>query len=189
MKIEDLIHFVAKAGDMGKYPASSAQSITAALKIANSQLQPGEELDTTAVEQHVDDLLARYVNTQAQAPRDTSLQSYRSRILRAVSDFGRYGARPIDMPSSSRRGSAKKRPAGSSQDDASGHRRKGRPASDGARRGSDQNTFPHELVTYAFPLRQDVQITISLPTDFREREVERVKAWVQTLALAEEKAN
>lgn len=198
MTIDEVADFAEKAGKIGKYPGSTAQSLKAAVRLLAALLSEGESRKASYVAEHIDDLIGRYVNTQASPPSSDTLGAYRSRTLRAIKDAQNFGT-AVQMPA--RRGMRPRKQAAAdaparkvTAPKSHGRTKKKGPEKRGLRPTPLSAPTPvvpqtvaaerdTELVEYSFPLRRGLLISIHLPADFSAKEAKRVVSWIGTLSL------
>jgi hypothetical protein len=131
-----------------------------------------KELSTLDVEAH----LTRFQNLRAKNYKPESLNVYKARFRRALSQFLDYTKDPAawkpggqDRPA--RQNGGRKRPAAEQHDFIDPRPEPGAPL------GTD------EYIVYPFPLREGRIVRLILPPDLKASEAKRLSAFVATLAV------
>jgi len=94
--IKELYEFIEVATRNRKYPASTAQGLRAAVKLFDSELNDDERDSIDKVKANLDQI---YQSVFAKNKNFTaaSLATYRSRLLKVINDYEKYGTDPTKM--------------------------------------------------------------------------------------------
>ena len=94
--IKDLYEFIEVATRNRKYPTSTAQGLRAAVKLFDSELNEDERGSLDKVKANLDQI---YQSVFAKNKNFTaaSLATYRSRLLKVINDYEKYGTDPTKM--------------------------------------------------------------------------------------------
>lgn len=94
--IKDLYEFIEVATRNRKYPTSTAQGLRAAVKLFDSELNDDERDSLDKVKTNLDQI---YQSVFAKNKNFTaaSLATYRSRLLKVINDYEKYGTDPTKM--------------------------------------------------------------------------------------------
>jgi hypothetical protein len=187
----DLVSFWEWAGNRGLLARPTALARRTAVKEVFSVTEPDgwESLDVTRID--VGDLLDRFETISSNSRKLTpqSLATYKSRFKSAVQDYLAYQSNPGGWRPQRRGG----RPTGPTNPvQGSGSKPTGRTAVAGGEPSSASASGPWALEgvweTYRFPIRRGLMATLSLPTDLRIAEVQRLAAFLETLVVEEDRA-
>ena len=177
-KFQELSEFVTRAEKNRKYPPGTAQSLRAALKLFESELNPDEQASVETVKKNFAQITQSVFKKNANHITASSLASYKSRVLKAIADFDRYND-PVKMNSwvpkviaRTIRPKTKKPTGASSSTDED-------PTQE--QEGSDDMGGGTEMHRIELSLRPDVKALIKVPHDLTEKEATRVKALIDSL--------
>src|SRR5579872_4746287 len=94
--IKELYEFIEVATRNRKYPTSTAQGLRAAVKLFDSELNDDERASLDKVKANLDQI---YQSVFAKNKNFTaaSLATYRSRLLKVINDYEKYGTDPTKM--------------------------------------------------------------------------------------------
>jgi hypothetical protein len=169
--------FIKRQRTIGKYKKNTALAREAACALIGSILEPGHD-SVGYVKDHLDDLVKRYGNLNPNASK-ASIDTYRSRVERAIEDFIGHKTDANWQPRSrARRGEASPSAATTPS---------GTPLAKTINEIADE-LFPKPAAANAlrhrFPLRPDFDVEVLLPRDFTSKEAKRVTGWISALASA-----
>ena len=98
-KVSDLHEFIERAVKSRKYPDPTARGLKAALKLFEGVLNDDEKDSLNLFKKNIEQIY-RDVSTQnGKAYNASSLAAYKSRVLKIISDFEKYGLDPTKMAS------------------------------------------------------------------------------------------
>lgn len=180
MPFAEVASFIGRQRSIGRYNKNTALAREAACARIATVLEP--EQDTVGyVKDHLSDLVRRYGNKNPKVGKG-SLETYRSRVEKAIEDFIGHKTDANWEP----------RTRGSRID----RRSKASPPPPTAVEAS-QPTNTDPVVTllgglpanatalrHRFPLRPDFDVEILLPRDFTAKEAKRLTTWISALANA-----
>jgi hypothetical protein len=188
-----MLKFLVTAGQKGWIKPNTASALKGACKRVLGVLDPGEKVDVAKID--VEAVLGRFANTNS-GVSSQSLRVYGSRIRSAIKTFTDAKANPTAWnPPSSRAGRSKTNAKAATE--KAGGAKKPAPKHEKPHESRGPETAPRDEVaealgrglSYPFPLRADVTITISdIPRDLRATEVDRIAQFLKALALGDQKA-
>lgn len=175
--LSDLTRFLSYVESKGLMKPATIRSWKAACNKVLGILEENERNDISNVE--LENIFTRFENKNSQDFTPTSLQTYKNRVKKALSEFFAYRNNPSTWkPSLSQRSvrQSKNKYLAENQNnpeievvDQNG--------SDSAAKGKYQ-----ELLTHKFPLRDGIIINISgVPMDLKALEAKRIGAFLSTL--------
>ena len=179
-ELTDFLGFLDKIKDRGEINPTTAQARKTACEAVVKMVGDEEPHQVEWVRDHLGDLMRRLVNKN---PRLTSssAQTYKSRIIGAISDFLAYQQDPVGWrPKSNRRTTQgdRKKSAEEKFTTKDNRVREDRLGSQGFDQSQDSN-----FTTYRFPLRPGHPIEIrNVTNDLKIEEVWRFACFVATLA-------
>ena len=133
-----------------------------------------ETLDVQTLD--VEKCVRRFNNLRSGAYKPRSLQDYGSRFRRAVASYLSYLEDPAGWRFVSRHRSASRSDGSvSARPPATGHGDHGLSAT--------KEHHGVSLQEYLFPIRQDLMAKLAIPRDVKTAEINRLVAWVRTLAV------
>jgi hypothetical protein len=191
-----LVDFLDFAIQKGYLKLATGQAMKTAVKEVLSATQGAdgwEAVDLTSLDE--DDVLRRFETLRAMKFSAGSLSTYKGRYSRAASMFEEFRSSP-----STWRPSVKQR-ARSKGIDAPSPVSPGASKADGATPSTPAPTpapapapatHPGRgsaIITYPFPLRQGVLASVELPPDLTSREAQRLIAFIESLAIDDERAD
>jgi hypothetical protein len=175
--ISDLLSFLDYVGSKGLMKPATIGSWKAACKQVFGVLEPDEVNDIDTMK--LDDVFTRFENKNSQAFTPTSLQTYKSRVRKAISEFLSFKKNPSSwkpsLPQRSARQIKSKFLPGSSDN----------PESEDL--NSDEQDIREieknkDLITHRFPLRNGITVNITgVPRDLKLIEARRIGAFLSTL--------
>lgn len=92
----DLYQFVEFAKANRKYAVSTANNLKSALKIFERELTSNEQNSIDIVEQNIDEIFVNVINKNKDKDFN-SLNTYKSRLLKVMADYKRYGKDPSQI--------------------------------------------------------------------------------------------
>ena len=138
-----------------------------------SILEDWEQIDVRALD--VEDTLNRFKNLKSKNLRPRSLQVYAQRFRQAVASFLEYADDPSTWKPSNRQSSNKAR-------ETSSEPRATRKVSPSPKEHSQApSVHSSGLIEYPYPLRDNMIVHLSLPSDLKIGEVRRLAAFMRTL--------
>jgi hypothetical protein len=171
--LDDLLEFLAHAGDRGMMPAATASALAVAARNVFGVLADDERKDLSRIS--VAEAVKRFNNKRAKEFSSSSLKEYGRRVQRAVALFQEWRENPADFSPKTRatKGSGGKRKETSLPDDLPQpniHSAAPAPATGG--------------YSSSFPVRADWVVTVSnVPSDLNAAEAERLAKFVRMLAF------
>ena len=96
-KITDLFEFIDRAVKSRKYPESTAQGLRAALKAFDSVLNEEERQSLELFKKNIDPIYQSVFNKYGKEFSSGTLAVYKSRVLKVVNDYEKYGTDPAKM--------------------------------------------------------------------------------------------
>lgn len=161
------------AAEKGLMNKNTANSLRAACTQVLGVLEDWEERDINQLD--LDDVINRFTNLRAQDFKPKTLRDYENRFRRAVQLFQDYirdpsSWSPTKSNTSSRRSPKKSETKPPKTEDSTGDERNALGETTG-------------LVTYPFPLRQDIIAYLQLPDDLTSDEVKRLHIFMQALVV------
>lgn len=169
-----LIEFLSFAADKGLMNANTAGSLRGACKEVLSAIEGAdewEEVDVRTID--VADYAQRFERLRTSKYKPASLAVYKTRFKNGVEMFLSYVENPSGWKYTA------ERPAKD--------RNKNRPRPPGAPEGKAGAAFtppPDDyMITYPFPLRHGLVVTLRLPEDLTTREADRLCNYVKSLAF------
>jgi hypothetical protein len=166
-----LVTFLKRAGDKGLMKTNTANSLRAAASQVLGVLDNWETLDVRGID--VDEASKRFVNKRNEKFTPESLEAYKRRFAQAVKLFLEYAEDPSGWRFNGREPYQKK------------DRTKG--GTPEAREAKEEKVSPAPvmsgLVEYPFPLREGRLAYLRLPMDLKLTEVQRLTAYLKTLAV------
>lgn len=183
LESSDLTAFLAfldKIKEKGEINPTTAQARKTACEAAIKMVGDEDPRTVEWVRDHLDDLMRRLMNKNSRLT-SRSAQTYKSRIIGAISDFLAYQQDPVGWrPKSSKRGPQVD--ARKSADPKFTAKRNGAHEERPGSRSFDQSEAS-DFTTYRFPLRPGHTIEIrNVPNDLKIEEVWRFACFVATLA-------
>lgn len=174
--LDDLLEFLAHAGERGMMPAATASALMVAVRNVFGILGEDERKDLSRV--NVAEAVKRFNNKRAKEFSSSSLKEYGRRAQRAVALFHEWRENPANFSPRTRAakgsgGKGRKPAADSPADDAP------LPSAYTAVAASAPGAF-----SSSFPVRPDQVVTISnVPPDLTAAEAERLARFVRMLAV------
>lgn len=180
-KFQDLIEFVNRAERNRKYPAATAVALRAALNFYASDLTDEEASSLEKFRKDFDQISQSVFVKNANKFSAGSLTTYKSRVLKVMSDFEKY-TDPAKMSSWTPKFivRAKKQKTDSKKDDRiSAHNH----SENGDEQDTENDLSSVRMHKIEFALREDVKVVIRVPIDLSVKEASRVKALIDTLVI------
>lgn len=192
LHLNELVKFLDTAGSKGWIKPNTASSMKTTCVRVLGDLDEEEKVDVAKID--VDDALTRFANKNS-GVASGSLGAYKSRLRSAIKMFTEARANPTGWkPPSSRTARAaqdgKAASASPARAKAKGSRLEA--ATQAQKHSAHGHTDVAETIgrglSYPFPLRSDVTITISnIPRDLRAAEVDRIAQFLKALAIGDHK--
>ena len=161
------------AGSKGLMTKATAASLSTSCRYVLGVESGWETLDVQTLD--VEEYISRFNNLNMGKYKPQSLKTYGSRFKRAVTSYRDYLANPTGWSFSPRRARGRRSDPGEST-----KRRVTQPESESAPRSAPPGIAAHE---YSFPIRKDFMAKLAIPRDVTTTEINRLVAWVRTLAL------
>jgi len=179
-----LVEFYGYAADKGLMNGNTAGALRSACKevLTAVDSENWESVDVAGID--VEEYATRFERLRMSKFKPASLGVYKARWKNAVGMFLQYQANPSGWRYKAERpAAARKQASGTRAGNASGARPTGggsftpppRPAAGG-------------LITYPYPVREGVIIQLQLPADLSKNEARRLSAFLDSLALEEQRA-
>lgn len=178
---KSLIAWLDHAAEKGLLNRNTAGGYRAACQRILEVESNWEELDVSSID--IETMIQRFINLKAGDYTPGSLGTYKSRFRNALDAYLGWADDPskwkATAPAISRRKQNERPPTRS---------KRGRGVD------TDPNPDPEDphqqgpgLITYPFPLRPNVDVTLSLPRDLRADEAKRLVAFINALAFDDPK--
>lgn len=188
--VTDLLKFLETAGQKGWVKAATASALKGACERVLGALDEEEKVDVAGID--VDAALTRFGNKNGNISPQ-SLGVYGSRIRSAIKMFTEAKANPTSWKPPT--GRSTKAAANGKTETTSEPREKLKSTQSKEHAEPHTSTTPHSTgvadvlgrgLSYPFPLRAEVTITISnIPRDLRAAEVDRIAQFLKALALGD----
>jgi hypothetical protein len=178
--IKDLYDFIETATRNRKYPTSTAQGLRAAVKLFDSELNDDERGSLDKVKANLDQI---YQSVFAKNKNFTaaSLATYKSRLLKVINDYQKYGTDPTKLANWNPK-VVVRAPKAKAKSEASVERTQ----SEGDNGGEDP--IPANMHRLELALRPGVKFIIVVPQDIKKTEAATLNA-ILTSLVAEEKTD
>lgn len=177
LSVESLLEFLETAERLGFFAKATAAAMRSTVGRVFGSLDQHETGDVTALQ--LDEVLRRFANKSG-GVSPGSLRTYRSRLDVAVRNFVEYRRDPVNYkphgraPSESKQKPKAERLLPASRDRSA--------SSAGVAPIQPLQPPAARLLTYPFPLRSDLTVTISnVPRDLKSAEAERIGAFLKAL--------
>jgi hypothetical protein len=173
--IKDLYDFIERAERSRKYPTSTAQGLKAAINIFNAELNDDEKGSLDIFKQNIDQIYQSVFNKNKSLTA-SSLATYKSRALKTISDYEKYGTDATKMSNWSPKVQTRVKHTDKQSMPTSAH--------DSSDAGQPEvlpivSRGMHKL---ELALRPDVKFILIVPYDLRNNEVETIHAILGSLA-------
>lgn len=171
--VDDLLDFLAHAGNRGMIPAATASALAVAARNVFGVLTDDERKDLSRIS--VAGVVKRFNNKRARELSSSSLREYERRAQRAVTLFQEWRENPASFSPKTRatKGNGGKRKDISPPNDLS------LPDTTAAAVAPATGGY-----SSSFPIRADWVVTVSnIPSDLNAAEAERLARFVKMLAL------
>jgi hypothetical protein len=170
-----LVDFLDRAAEKGWLNKNTAAGYRVACQRILEIEPDWERLDLSTLE--VEDFIQRFVTLKGGDYTPRSLETYKSRFGKAIQTYLDWA----QDPSSWRRPTPAQRKR-ASRTSSSHSAEEGRV--DGQKRRPPARPVPSDgMITYPFPVREDVDAQLVLPRDLRPEEVRRLVAFINALAI------
>lgn len=172
-----LIRFLDFAIEKGYLKSSTGQSMKSACREVLSAAEGDDWESVDLVGLDVDDVSRRFETLRAMKFSSGSLSTYKSRFQKSLAMFEDFRANPSSWRPTVKQRTRSKAAAAS-----------GTPAGPGSAAPPPQVHSAHpstSVITYPFPLRDGVLVSLQLPADLSKREARRLGAFIDSLALEE----
>lgn len=177
--IKELYDFIDKAIKNRKYLPNTGQSLKGALKAFEPELNEEERGSIQTFKDNIDHIVSTIYNKKGNAVSAASLSTYKSRILKVIGDYEKYGTDPVKMTSWSPPKPAireKKDRIQVSKEDS------------GSKSKVDDEligNLPSGMHKMDLQLRPGVKFTFILPYDLTNKEVVKINSVLGSLAIDE----
>ena len=179
--IKDIYEFIDRAERSRKYPTSTAQGLKAAVKLFESELNDEEKASVDTIKQNLDQIYQSVFNKNKNFTA-ASLATYKSRIVKVINDYEKYGSDATKMSNWTPKVINRVKRATTSVtnrvSDEPGLPNPVQPENDGL-----SVTVPANMHKIELALRPDAKFIIIVPRDLREAEVATLKAILDSLAV------
>lgn len=178
--IKDLNDFIDKAERSRKYPTSTAQGLKAAVKLFDTELNDEERSSLELFEQNIDQIYQNVFNKNKNLTV-SSLATYKSRVMKAISDYKKYGIDATKMSNWQPKVVTRTKRSDPKRDEA--------PAANDAPAGLQNNELvvPDGMTKLELALRPDMKFVLIVPHDLRVSEVNTIKSILDSLSNNNEK--
>lgn len=175
-----LLEFLDQAAEKGWLNKNTAAGYRAACQRILEIEDGWEDVDVAALD--VDDIFQRFLTLKGNDYSPGSLQTYKSRFRTALETFLERAKDPSawKAPATIRRRQGESK---AQQTD-----RKARTQEGAAQRRPTEPSAKDGMISYPFPLRQDIDAQLVLPRDLTPEEARRLVAFVNALAIEDAKA-
>lgn len=173
-KFEVLYDFLDRAVKSKKYPENTAISVKTALKLFEKELSEEESNSVDEFKKNIEHIYSRVFSKNKNFSAG-SLATYKSRVLKVVNDYQKYGIEPAKMASWSPKitiRSKRKLPNAHSKDDQDIQIAK-----------EEANLTQIGFNRIELSLRSDCKCTIVVPVDMTAIECSKIKAVLDSLSL------
>ena len=179
--IKDLNDFIDKAERSRKYPTSTAKGIKAAVRLFDAELNDEERGSLELFEQNIDQIY-QSVFGKNKSLTVSSLATYKSRVLKAISDYKKYGVDATKMSNWQPKVVARAKKPEVKHDDV--------PMASDASNGVQNNELvvPDGMTKLELALRPDTKFILIVPHDIRTSEVATLNAILTSLSGNEKSA-
>jgi hypothetical protein len=178
--VEDLLDFLAHAGDRGLMPAATAQALAVASRNVFGVLADNERADLRNAD--LDAVVKRFTNKRAREFNPSSLKEYARRARRAMELFLQWRENPANFSVKTRTTNATKKKDRPSRAEP--------PSISPTEGGVVERPLPQQRsqerggFQSAFPIRPGRVVTISnIPEDLTTAEADRLAQFVRMLAV------
>lgn len=179
--IKDLYEFIEVATRNRKYPTSTAQGLRAAVKLFDSELNDDERASLDKVKANLDQI---YQSVFAKNKNFTaaSLATYRSRLLKVINDYEKYGTDPTKMANWNPKvvvRAPKKTKAAPDSAPTQGESPQNGDA------GAGTGTVPDNMHRLELALRPGIKFVVIVPRDLKNAEAVTLNALLTSLVQEE----
>lgn len=177
--IKDLYEFIEVATRNRKYPTSTAQGLRAAVKLFDSELNDDERDSLDKIKANLDQI---YQGVFAKNKNFTaaSLATYRSRLLKVINDYEKYGTDPTKMANWNPKVIVRRpKKVKSTQDKTVGR------AESPQNSAGDTAPTPGNMHRLELALRPGVKFIVIIPQDIKETEAATLNALLTSLVKKE----
>ncbi len=169
-----LVEFLDRAAEKGWLNKNTAAGYRIACHRILAIEPDWERVDLSRLE--VDDIIQRFVTLKGGEYSPRSLETYKSRFGKAIQTYLDWAQDPSSWRPPTR--TQQKRPgrptsSPSAEEGSAGNRR----------RQLTKSSPSDGMITYPFPVREDVDAQLVLPRDLRPDEVRRLVAFINALAM------
>lgn len=179
--VEFWTEYAAKRGLMSR---STAETIKSAAKVVLSTVEPEawEELDVQTID--VDSFLQRFERLKMTELKPDSLRVYGQRFRNGLSAYSDYLSSPMtwSYPSAETR-SATTGSNGEARRAKSPKAKSAKTAAAASDSGPMQNEAGVPTISYPYPLRPGLIISVTLPADLTKQEAARIGTFLSSLAV------
>lgn len=170
---QGLVDFLAFAAEKGLMNSNTAGSYKAASKEVLQALHPDDWAGIDIRSIKADDYIERFERLKAGKYKPNSLAVYKARFRSAIQLYLQYLESPSTWRFKPERPASVRKPTPTRKEE----RPKETPQTG---RGS-----PYSMLDYPFPLRRDLVITFTLPSDLTKTEAKRLASHLDSLAVDE----
>jgi hypothetical protein len=176
--IEDLYEFIDRAAKSRKYPETTAQGLRTALKLFDAVLNDEERQSLDVFKNNLEQIYHSVTVKNGKTFSVNSLAAYKSRVIKILTDFDKYGVDPTKMTSWSpkiiTRGPKKNTVANKSKE--------------GGEEFSEEIQTPSSsagMHKIELALRPDKKFVVMVPMDITQGESNTIKAVLDSLVVKE----
>lgn len=174
---QELTDFVNRAVRNRKYPEATGQTLRAALKLYETELNPEEAESLDLFKKNFDQITQTVFKKNSDRFTASSLATYKSRVQKVVADFERYGD-PVKMNNWSPKVVVRSRKQNHTAVEQETRTLSGEEVDqDHPSEASDSKNMDRLELT----LREGVRALIKVPNDMTPTEAKRVVTLIQTL--------
>jgi hypothetical protein len=173
--IKDIYDFIERAERSRKYPTGTAQGLKAAINIFNAELNDDEKSSLDLFKQNIDQIYQSVFNKNKSLTA-SSLATYKSRALKTISDYEKYGTDATKMSNWSPKVQTRAKRADKQVTTASMD-------------SSNDISYPEALPAASngmhkleLALRPNIKFTLIVPYDLRKSEVKTLHTILGSLA-------
>lgn len=169
-----LYEFIDRAVKSRNYPENTANGLKSALRLFEEELEEEEKGSLEKVKSNINQIYRDVYNKHGDRFSSASLETYKSRILKVLGDYEKYGKDPVKMSSWPRRVVVRNK----RDQQLKNHPNELATPAEKILPGSTPDTHKIDLA-----LRPDAKAIIIVPRDMSKEECARIKGLLDSLAM------
>jgi len=173
-KFQDLYDFIDRATRSRKYPEATAQTLKAAIKLYDAELNDEERKSIEKFSENFEQITRSVFTKNASRFSASSLATYKSRAQKVLADFDKYSD-PLKMNSWSPKVIIRNKKSGSATTSSS------RKDSDTFAPQEKNEVIPDNMHKIELSLRENAKVVIIVPRDLKMAENVTIKAILDSL--------